>query len=194
MNAAPLVKMDMISTDVNLILAGLIGFGFGFMLERAGFGSAKRLTGQWFGKDWSVFRVMFTAIVTAMFGIIILDGFDLMVREALYINKTYLFPQIIGGLVMGGGFVIGGYCPGTSFVALASGKLDAIFYILGMLFGSFLFAEVWPLLESFSTSGDLGRITLPQLLGWNLWIVGFVVLMIAIVGTLAANQIEKKLR
>ena len=193
MNAAPLVKMGMISVDVNLALAGLIGFGFGFMLERAGFGSAIRLTGQWYGRDWSVFRVMFTAIVTAMFGILLLDSLGLMAGEALYINQTFLYPQISGGLLMGAGFVIGGYCPGTSFVALASGKLDAIFYILGLMFGSFLFAEGWPLVESFTTSGALGAITLPQLFGWNPWVVGFLVLFIAIVGTWGANYFEKKL-
>ena len=193
MNAAPLVKMGMISVDINLALAGLIGFGFGFMLERAGFGSAIRLTGQWYGKDWSVFRVMFTAIVTAMFGILFLESFDLMSREAIYINETYLYPQIIGGLLMGGGFVIGGYCPGTSFVALASGKLDAIFYILGLIFGSFIFAEAWPLIESFAMGGNLGKITLPQLFDWNPWVVGVLVLLMAIVGTWGANYFEKKL-
>ncbi|MBF0278842.1 MAG: YeeE/YedE family protein [SAR324 cluster bacterium] len=192
MNAAPLVKMEMISADINLALAGLIGFGFGFMLERAGFGSAIRLTGQWYGKDWSVFRVMFTAIVTAMFGIIILESLDLISGEAIYINNTYLYPQIGGGLLMGAGFVIGGYCPGTSFVALASGKLDAIFYILGLMFGSFVFAEAWPLIESFASKGNLGKITLPQLFDWSPWMVGFLVLLIAIVGTWGANYLEKK--
>ncbi len=193
MNTAPLAKLGMISADVNLVLAGLIGFGFGFMLERAGFGSAIRLTGQWYGKDWSVFRVMFTAIVTAMFGIIALDSMNLMATEQLYINKTFLYPQIIGGLLMGGGFAIGGYCPGTSFVGLATGKLDAIFYISGLMFGAFLFAEGWPLLEQFSTAGAMGTITLPELFGWSPWLVGAVVLLIAVVGTLGANYLEKKL-
>ena len=90
MNAAPLAKMDLITMEVNLILAGLIGFGFGFMLERAGFGSAHRLVGQWYMRDWSVFKVMFTGVVTALFGVLILNGLGLMSFEALYLNKTLL--------------------------------------------------------------------------------------------------------
>ena len=99
MNAAPLAKMGLITMEVNLILAGLIGFGFGFMLERAGFGSAHRLVGQWYMRDWSVFKVMFTGVVTALFGVLILNGLGLMSFEALYLNKTYRGAQIIGGPV-----------------------------------------------------------------------------------------------
>ena len=101
MDIAPLAKMGLISSDVNMILAGLLGFAFGLMLERAGFGSAHRLVMQWFGRDWSVFRVMFSAIVTAVFGLLILDEFELMSLDAVYINKTYWNSQIAGGLIMG---------------------------------------------------------------------------------------------
>ncbi|MBC8259842.1 MAG: YeeE/YedE family protein [SAR324 cluster bacterium] len=193
MDIAPLAKMGLISADVNMILAGVLGFAFGLILERAGFGSAHRLVMQWFGRDWSVFRVMFSAIVTAVFGILTLDAFDLMSLDAVYINKTYWNSQIAGGLVMGAGFAIGGYCPGTSFVGLASGKIDALFYIIGMSFGVLVFAEVWPLIEGFMSLGSAGRLTLAGLFGVNVWIVAFVVLLIAIVGFWGANTLEQKI-
>ena len=193
MDIAPLAKMGLISADVNMILAGLLGFAFGLMLERAGFGSAHRLVMQWFGRDWSVFRVMFSAIVTAVFGLLILDEFELMSLDAVYINKTYWNSQIVGGLIMGAGFTIGGYCPGTSFVGLATGKLDALFYILGMSFGVLVFAEGWRLIEGFASMGASGRLTLPDLFGLNSWVVAFIVLLVAVVGFYGANTIEKKI-
>lgn len=193
MTAAPLAKMGLIAMEVDLIMAGLIGFGFGFMLERAGFGSARRLVGQWYGRDWSVFKVMFSAIVTALFGLLILDGLDLMPLEAVYLNKTYWGPQIIGGLVMGAGFVIGGYCPGTSFVAAASGKIDALFYILGMSCGVLVFAEGWPLFESLASIGSAGSLTLPEMLGISPWLIAFLLLVVAVVGYRLSSALERKL-
>ena len=194
MNAAPLAKMGLITMEVNLILAGLIGFGFGFMLERAGFGSAHRLVGQWYMRDWSVFKVMFTGVVTALFGVLILNGLGLMSFEALYLNKTYWGAQIIGGLVMGAGFVIGGYCPGTSFVALASGKLDALFYILGMSFGVLVFSEGWDYFETLQNLGASGRLTLNEWLGLNPWLIAVVLLVVAIIGYRLTTALENKLK
>ncbi|MCP4294751.1 MAG: YeeE/YedE family protein [Proteobacteria bacterium] len=191
MNTAPLVKVGLISGEINLVIAGLIGFGFGFMLERAGFGSAKILAAQWYGKNWSVFRVMFTAVFTAALGIIILDSAGVMPLDSLYINKTYLPAQISGGLIMGAGFVIGGYCPGTSFVGLASGKLDAIYYILGMIIGFALFAETYPLVETFMHIGAMGKATFPEVLGLSPWIVVTLVLLMLIGGSIAASYFEK---
>lgn len=192
-SAAPLAKVGFMSADINLFLAGVLGFGFGFMLERSGFSSSKRMALQWFGKDWSVFRVMFTAIVTAMFGTVILDSLGIMPFGSYYINTTYLYPQIIGGLLMGVGFVIGGYCPGTSFVAMVSGKIDALFYILGMAVGVIVFAYGYPLFEGLYNSGKMGSYTLFEMFGINAWVMAFIVLILAVAGIFGANIIEKKL-
>jgi len=189
---APLAKTAFLDPEINLALATLIGFGFGFFLERAGFGSAKKLTDQWFGKDWAVFRVMFTGIVVAMLGILTLDQLGIMPFGSLYLNSTFLLPQTIGGLMMGGGFVIGGYCPGTSFVGLASGKLDAAFYIFGLLIGAFVFAELWDLIEPYLQIGSMGKITLFQYFGVSQWLIAFVVVLIAIGGTMFANWFERR--
>jgi len=189
---APLVKTAFLDPEINLAIATLLGFGFGFFLERAGFGSAKKLSAQWFGKDWSVFRVMFTGIVVAMLGILTLDQLGIMPFGMLYLNSTYLLPQTIGGLMMGIGFVIGGYCPGTSFVGLASGKLDAAFYILGLVLGVFVFVEIWDFIEPLLQIGAMGKVTLFQFFGVSPWIIGFVVVLIAIGGTMFANWFEQK--
>ena len=192
MSVAPLVKTGLISGEVNLALAGLIGIGFGFMLERAGFGNANRVALQWQARDWSVFRVMFTAIVTAMFGIILLDQTGIMPFGSFYILKTYLGSQIIGGALLGAGMAIGGYCPGTSTVAMASGKIDAIYFIFGMSLGTFMFAEVDSMVGDISSIGAKGRVTLNDVLDLDIRLIGFIALAILISGTLVANAIERK--
>lgn len=191
---APLAKTGYLDPEINLALATLIGVGFGFFLERAGFGSAKKLTAQWFGKDWSVFRVMFTAIVVALFGIVLLDLLGIMPFGSLYLNATYLVPQILGGLLMGAGFVVGGYCPGTSFVGLASGRLDALVYIGGLFLGSIFFAEAYALFEPIMTAGAMGRITLPEYFGLSPLVVGLAVLAIAAGGFWGAAKVESLVR
>ncbi len=107
----------------------MIGIGFGFFLEQAGFGSARKLTNQFYFKDMAVFRVMFTAIVTAMLGLFYLSALGWVDLSLVYISPTYLWPQIVGGLLLGVGFIVGGYCPGTSMVAVATGKLDALVFV-----------------------------------------------------------------
>ncbi|MDT8446852.1 MAG: YeeE/YedE thiosulfate transporter family protein [bacterium] len=187
---APLAKTGYLGPEINLVFAMLIGVGFGFFLERGGFGSSRKLTAQWFGKDWSVFRVMFSAIVVALFGIVFLDLLGLMPFERLYLNHTYLVPQILGGLMMGAGFVIGGYCPGTSFVGFASGKLDALVYIIGLLLGSVFFGEAYDLFAPIMEMGDMGNITLPEFFGLPALVVGLMVLALAAGGFWAAAKVE----
>ena len=188
---APLAKSGFLDPDINLALAAVLGLGFGFFLERAGFGSAKKLTDQWSGKDWSVFRVMFVGIVVAMFGILLLDQLGIMPFGNLYLNNTYLLPQIVGGLMMGGGFVVGGYCPGTSFVGLASGKLDAIFYIFGLSLGVIVFGELYDFIEPLLSIGSMGRVTLFEFFGVSQWVIAAVVVAILIGGTKFSYWHEK---
>lgn len=192
MNVAPLAKMGGLSPEMDLALAIILGFGFGFFLERAGFGSAKKLTAQWFGKDWSVFRVMFSGIVVAMVGIIILDMTGIMPFGSFYLNSTYVGGQIVGGLLMGVGFVIGGYCPGTSFVGLATGHKDALFYIIGLGLGSLVFGEAYDLFQPIADSGAMGKVTLFEFFNVSATVVGVVVIAIAIFGFWVAGKVEAK--
>ena len=118
---APFYKTGFFGDEVSLVIAFVIGISFGFWLERAGFGSARKLAAQFYLYDMTVLKVMFTAIITAMTGLLFFSLFGWIDLSLVYINPTFIWPQIIGGLVLGVGFVIGGYCPGTSIVA-ASGR------------------------------------------------------------------------
>ena len=110
------------------LVAVLLGFGFGFVLERAGFGSGCKLTAQFRLTDWSVFKVMFTAIVFTAVGIYALEQLGLLQAEAIYVPIPYLWAIAVGGALIGAGFAVGGYCPGTSAVGVMTGRIDAIVF------------------------------------------------------------------
>lgn len=122
-----------------IVVSLLLGFFFGFFLERAGFSSAIRLTGQFYFRDWSVLKVMFGAIVVAMLGLAWLSLAGVLDFGAIYVPETYLWPQLVGGLLLGAGFILGGYCPGTGVVAAVTGKLDALFFLAGIFGGIWIF-------------------------------------------------------
>ncbi|MBK9519444.1 MAG: YeeE/YedE family protein [Anaeromyxobacter sp.] len=152
-------------TPLSLAGALVIGVAFGFVLERAGFGRAQILVAQFYGTKMTVYRTMFTAVVTAAIGTSLLAAVGLLDLRAVTINyPTYLWPMIVGGLLVGAGFVTSGYCPGTSVVAAASGKLDGAFTVLGVVLGTVLYAEVQPALGAFHDSGKLGGVFLYTLL------------------------------
>ena len=132
---APFFKFGFFGDEMSLIVAFALGIGFGFFLERAGFGSARKLAAQFYFNDMAVFKVMFTAIVTAMLGVFYLGWMGWVDLWLVYLVPTYLWPQIVGGLVLGVGFVIGGYCPGTSVASLATGRIDGLVYALGIFAG-----------------------------------------------------------
>ena len=146
------------------ILSGLIlGAGFGFALERAGFGSPDKLTAQFRLTDWSVFKVMFTAIVFAAVGLMVLERIGLVAADELFVPPAFLGAAALGGALVGAGFAVGGYCPGTSVVGLMSGRLDAAIFLAGLLVGTWLFAWVFPSVEPLTVLGEyLGADTLPD--------------------------------
>ena len=190
--SAPLFKYGLFGDNASLIVAFLIGIGFGFFLERAGFGSGRKLAAQFYGYDLTVFKVMFTAIVTAMLGIFYLSWMGLVDLSLVYLTPTFLVPQVVGGLLLGVGFVIGGYCPGTSCVAASTGKIDGVVYLLGIIFGIFVFGEIFPLIESFYTATPMGEITLPRLLNLPYSVIVLAVVLMALGGFAFAEWAEKK--
>lgn len=154
--------------ELGLVLAVLIGFAFGFVLERAGFGRAPKLAAQFYGTDMTVFKVMFSAIVTAMLGVTVLSVLGFVDFKALAdqaTSSTFLWPMVAGGFLLGMGFIMSGYCPGTSFVAAASGKLDGLVTILGVIAGQVIWSELeWrPGFRTFHNAGDLGNYYLWEL-------------------------------
>jgi hypothetical protein len=155
--------------QIAMVGAVLVGFGFGFVLERAGFGNSRKLLGQFYGNEMVMLKVMFTAIVTAILGTVVLSGVGLLDLRALadaVSSETFLWPMIAGGLLIGVGIVVSGYCPGTSLVGIASGKLDAVLAYGGVLVGQLLWAELefrGPVAR-FHVSGAYGHVYLYELL------------------------------
>ncbi len=188
---APFYKFGYFGDGFSLILAFVIGIGFGFFLERAGFGSPRKLMGQFYLTDLAVFKVMFTAIITAMLGLFYLGWCGLVDVSLVYLPPTYLLPQITGGLILGIGFVVGGYCPGTSCVGVATGRLDAIVFLVGLMVGIFVFGEFFKVLEGFYNAAPMGQITIPELLNISYGLIVFVVVLIAVGGFAGATRVEK---
>jgi len=179
--------------EFGLVVAVLLGFGFGFTLERAGFGRADKLAAQFYLHDMTVFKVMFTAIITAMLGVMGAAGLGVVELSALSqsaVSYTYLWPQLVGGLLLGVGFIVSGYCPGTSLVASASGNIDGMMTFLGVIAGSVLFGELQPALASFHVSGELGHVFLYDLLGVSPQLLAVGVTIAAILMFLGAEKVE----
>ena len=145
------------------ILSGLIfGLAFGFLLQKGGVGKYQILLGQLLLQDWTVVKVMMTAVVVGMVGIYLLNHFA---KVNLHIKPTKLGPNIIGGLLFGAGFALIGYCPGTGAAALGQGSWDALFGMAGLVAGSWLFAELSGYLkQTVEKWGDLGKLTLADVL------------------------------
>ena len=191
--SAPFYKLGAFGDETSLVLAFLIGIGFGFALERAGFGSARKLVSQFYLDDLAVFKVMFTAIVTAMLGVTYLSWAGFLDLSLVYLVPTYWVAQVVGGLVLGVGFVVGGYCPGTSLVSAATGKLDGLLFVLGFAAGTLGFAIAFPLVKGLYAAGDLGTKTLPQALGVPWGMIVFAVVIMAVLGFTGATWVEKKM-
>jgi hypothetical protein len=148
------------------LVAFFIAFAFGFVLERSGFGDARRLAAQFYFHEQRVLKVMFTAIITAMLLLFWSGALGLLDLEQIYVNPTFIGPAIVGGVALGAGFIVGGYCPGTSLVSAATGKLDGAFFVGGVAFGTLVFSEAYaPIRAFFEHSGDLGRLQLFDVLG-----------------------------
>lgn len=191
---APFFKFGLFGDEASFVVAFLIGIGFGFFLERAGFGSARKLVSQFYLDDLAVFKVMFTAIVTAMLGATYLGWMGVLDLSLVYLTPTYLWPMVVGGLVLGVGFVIGGYCPGTSVVAACTGRLDGVAYAAGLVAGTFAFAIAFPALRGFFESGAMGEQTIPGYFNLPYGVVAFAVVLMAVGGFAGAGWLESYMR
>lgn len=188
---APLVP-NIISNEFNLVIALLAGIGFGFVLEQAGFSSTKKLVGLFYGYDFTVLKVFFTAGVTAMIGVLLFAHWGVLDLSMIYINPTFLWSALVGGAVMGAGFIIGGFCPGTSVCAAAIGKLDGIAFVAGSALGILAFAEGYPVFKNIYLAEDWGGVLVNEQLGMSKIVFATILTAVAFSAFYVTHLIENR--
>jgi hypothetical protein len=188
----PLIAFDKITPDTNLLLAFIIGIGFGYVLEASGFSSSRKLAGVFYGYDTVVLKVFFTAAITAMIGLLFFSLFGWVDLSVVYINPTFLHSAIAGGVIMGAGFIMGGFCPGTSFCGAAIGKIDALVFIAGLFIGIWIFAEGYPLWDDFYKAGFSGSPKISESLGISDGLMALGIVLMAMGMFWAGEWAEKK--
>jgi uncharacterized membrane protein YedE/YeeE len=180
------------SEPAGIAAALVIGIAFGFALERSGLGSARKLMGQFNFTDLTVFKVMFSAIITAMLGAFWLSRIGVLDMSRVYLPETFLVPQLVGGIVFGIGFALAGLCPGTSCVAAATGRGDGVAVVIGMFAGVLATGVVLPSVAGFYTSTPRGGLTVPVALGVSEGVVVAGIVMIALLGFAGAERLERR--
>ncbi len=165
---------------MKVLIYGLVtGIFFGFFLQKGRVLRYDKQLGALRLMDMTIVKFMLSTVLVGMVGIYLLKDMGLI---KLSVKSTNLGGNIIGGLLFGAGWGLLGYCPGTSAGALGEGRWDALWGIIGMLVGAAIFAEVYPALKTtILTWGNLGEITLPQLLGLSHWVIVPVMLVGALV-------------
>lgn len=189
--SAPLVA-ESASLAQTLPAALVIGIAFGFALERAGLGSARKLVGQFYGRDFAVLKVMFSALVVAMLGVFWLGRFGWLDVDALYVPQTFVVPQAVGGLMFGAGLVTAGLCPGTACVSAATGRIDGVFVLLGLLGGMVGVGLLLVHFRAFYESTARGAWTLPEWLGLAQGTVVAAVVVLALVAFAVSEWFERR--
>jgi uncharacterized protein len=173
---------------MNTLIYGLVtGIFFGFFLQRGGVLRYDKQLGALRFLDMTIVKFMFSTVLVGMVGVYLLKDLGI---ATLSVKPMILGAVIPGGLIFGIGWGLLGYCPGTSVGALAEGRWDGLWGLLGMLIGAAIYAEAYPgLKKTLLTMGDFGKITLPQALGISHWVV---IPVFIIVGLLLFYWFEKK--
>ncbi len=190
----PLIPQGIITGQWDFVIALLIGAAFGFILEASGFSSSRNIAGVFYGYNFVVLRVFFTAMIVAMVGLLFFSYFGWIDLNLVFVLPTYVNAMLLGGFIMGLGFVIGGFCPGTSYTAVAIGKIDGMVFAIGTFVGVLIFSEAFPLFENFYTANNLGGITIGEMFSVTNEVVAFIFVIMAIVAFYVTWLIEKKVR
>jgi rhodanese-related sulfurtransferase len=174
------------------LLFGVIGFAFGFTLEMSGFGNSRKLAAQFYFTDLTVLKVMFTAIAVAMVLIFGAVGLGLLDFNLVWVNTTYISSGVLGGLIMGVGFIVGGFCPTTSLASASTGKIDGMFFVGGGFVGAFLFSETEQYFTQwYNNSGYFGRLTLMDVFHLPTGVIVTFVVAMALFMFWGAEQLER---
>lgn len=176
----------------NLLTGFIIGIGFGFALEQAGFSSSRKLAGMFYGYDATVLKVFFTAAITALVGAQFLSFFGLLDLSMVYVNPYYIKASVIGGVIMGAGFIMGGFCPGTGICALSIGKIDAFVFLFGGFVGAFLFGETYSYIEPLATGSFRGPVKADEWMGVSSGVFTLLLIVVAVALFWIAEKAEKK--
>ncbi len=190
----PLIPNGLIPIEWNFVIAILIGIAFGYIMEATGFSSSRKLAGVFYGYDFAVLKVFFTSAVVAVIGLYYMDYLNFVDISLLYVQPTYLWAAIIGGIIMGVGFLAGGFCPGTSLCAVAIGKIDGMVFTVGLMIGIFIFSESFSILEPFFESSNLGHITLVDSLGMSPYWIILTITVIAIIAFAFSDWVRSKVK
>ena len=174
------------------VLFAVIGFAFGYTLEMSGFGDSRKLAAQFYFTELTVLKVMFTAITVAMVLLFGAVGLGILDFSQVWVNPTYLASGIVGGLIMGVGFIVGGFCPTTSLASASTGKIDGMLFMLGGFVGAFLFGETEKYFDGWYTNaGYYGRLTLDQVFGIPVGAVVVIVILMALFMFWGSEQLER---
>ena len=190
----PIISSGIISPVWDNIFAVILGMGFGFALESSGFSSSRKIVGTFFGYDFVVLKVFFTAAIVASLGLLYLNYLGLVDFSKLYIQPTFLTSAIVGGIIMGFGFSMGGFCPGTSICAAAVGKIDGIVFLGGMFIGVFIFSESFPLFENIYNSGSQGAKMINSVFGISPELFTLFLVLAAVGMFFGAAWVQKKVK
>jgi uncharacterized membrane protein YedE/YeeE len=187
---APLYETGAIGARGGLAVALGVGIVFGFLIERAGLGNARKLSAQFRLTDFAVLKVMFSAIVTASLGVFWLSRVGALDLTRVYVPETYVLPQLAGGALFGAGMVVAGLCPGTACVSAATGRLDGVAVIGGLLLGVFAYGLLQPIVGDFASSTGRGAYTLPQLVGASHGVTLLILVIVALAAFRGAEWLE----
>jgi uncharacterized membrane protein YedE/YeeE len=188
-----LFAQGVLNGPFGLLAALAIGGAFGFWLERAGFGSSRKLTAIFYLEDFAVLKVMFTAMGSASVCLAILAALGAVDLAGLFVPPTAVWPQLVGGLLFGVGFVAGGWCPGTATVGLASGKADALVFLAGAGGGSLAFAAIEPGLRDFLHGSEQAACSLAEVVHIGVLPGAVVLLAVAVAASVAATRVERRI-
>ena len=190
----PLIPMGVIGQGWDLVIALLIGMAFGYVLESAGFSSSRKLAGVFYGYDFTVLRVFLTAAVTAMLGLLYFGYMGWLDLSMIYVNQTYVYAALVGGVLMGLGFITGGFCPGTSMCGVAIGKIDAMVFVGGMFIGILIFSEAYPLFQGIYEGYNMGPVMVYDYLGLSAGIFALLLIIVALVAFFVTRMIQNKVK
>ncbi len=187
---APLITPG---SEFDLMWAFFIGIGFGFVLEAAGFSTSRKIVGLFYGYDFTVIKVFFTAAVTAALSLLILNHFGMVDFGTIYVPTTFIWPTVVGGVFMGLGFLIGGFCPGTSVCAAAIGKLDALAFMGGIFLGIFFYTLTYESLwMDFRNTSNIGIVTMSDIMGVSYGVSILIFAIIAIASFILVGKIKER--